>query len=319
MNVEAKVFGFEQFGDIDVLKEKDTIVQLSPKKDVLVRVERVGINPVDTVIRSGGMSDQASPDKFTVLGSELQGEIIDLYQPIDGLNIGDKVIVKSRSGAYAEAVSANHSNVYKIPENMPLDFAAGFSMTATTAYWALHGNFFTIKPKDTVAVVGASGAVGSFIVQLLKEFDVRILAIASEKNRDYLIDLGATSFIDYHDKTSVDEHSNEADIVIDASLFNSGQQVAMKVVKPHGTYLGLNSLPTLDESKPVTSKLLTRSKSMTTDIAMNALLHFYETFGLSLTIAYHLPLTLEGVKEAHELIASSRKSGKILLSRDDSE
>lgn len=55
---------------------------------------------------------------------------------------------------------------------------------------------------------------------------------------------------------------------------------------------------------------------MTVERAMEALFDFYNQHGLKLEIAYKLPLNLEGVKEAHRLIVSSRKSGKIILSNE---
>lgn len=165
----VKQYAFNKFGSEDVFEEIETKLSLSDTKDILVKVERVGINPVDTMHRSGVLSSDKSPNSYIVLGSELQGEIIDMLNPIPGLSIGDKVIVKMTTGAYADKVAVNHSHVFKIPDGMPLDFAAGFSSTAITAYCAVNGPFYDFKSGDTVAVIGTSGAVGSFVIQLLKE------------------------------------------------------------------------------------------------------------------------------------------------------
>ncbi len=69
-------------------------------------------------------------------------------------------------------------------------------------------------------------------------------------------------------------------------------------------------------AQKITAKFLSRNASMTVERAMEALFDFYNQHGLKLEIAYKLPLNLEGVKEAHRLIVSSRKSGKIILSNE---
>lgn len=314
MKRNVKHFVFNKFGGPEVFEERFFDISLSPSRDVLVSVERIGINPVDTMIRSGEMSRNSNPEGYVVLGSELQGEIIDLYDTSSPFKVGDKVIVKMSSGAYAEEVAVNHQHVYKIPDTMPLDFAAGFSSTAITAYWAINGPFYDIKPNHTIGVVGASGAVGSFIVQLLKDKAVKVVAVASQKNKERLLSLGAGLFIDYSDQKAIDDNRDTLDYVMDASLFNSGESVALDLLKDGGTYLAMTRMPNPKGNKRVVSKFLQRDATMTVQRAMNGLFDFYSNYGLSLPIPYILPLTLDGVKKAHELINGPRESGKIILS-----
>lgn len=316
MTKNVKHFAFNKFGDIDVFEEVLLPVELSNTRDVRVKVERVGINPVDSMMRSGSMSNTSKPDGYLVLGSELQGEVTELFNDQTDFKIGDKVLVKMTTGAYAEEVTVNHTHVYKIPEGMPLDFASGFSSTAITAHWAVNGPFYSIKPGITVGVVGASGSVGSFVVQLLKDKDVEIVAVASSKNKESLLNLGATTFIDYADQSAVEAHKESVDYVIDASLFNSGEAVALDLLKDGGTYLAMTRMPEVKGSKKVVAKFLRRDATMTADKALESLFDFYNKHGLELKISYTLPLTLEGVKQAHNLITGTRNSGKIILSKE---
>jgi NADPH:quinone reductase len=311
--MKATAIGFSQYGDIDMFETKEIDVHVNALNNVLVKVERIGLKPVDAFIRSGNMSGGKPLTRFQVLGGEVQGEIVAFDAPVSGLAVGDKVIVRPGQGGYATYVSTNAKNVFKIPADMSLDFAASFSATTSTAYWALHGHFYDIQPGDTVAVVGASGSVGSYIVQLAQSFDVNIIGVASGKNKDFILSLGADVFVDYNDEEAVAKYAKTADVVFDASLFNAGEDVALALAKEHATYIGMTTLPSEAKRPDVARVFLSRTKEMTNDVAMPALFDFYETNGLQDHIAYKLPFTLDGVKEAHTLLASSRKSGKILL------
>lgn len=252
-------------------------------------------------------------NRFTVLGNELQGEIVELYEPLDGFAIGDKVIVRSSGGGYATHIAANNKNVFKIPEDMPLDFAGSFSATASTAYWGLHGGFYPLKDGDTIAIVGASGSVGSFLVQLAQEWDVKIIAVASKKNEARLKELGADIFVDYRDPEAIEQHGKTADFVLDASLFNAGEHAALILAKENATYVSMTTLPDNSYRPDVKRVFLSRTPAMTNDIVIPYLFDFYEKHGLADQIAYTLPFTVDGVKEAHRLLEGTRNSGKIIF------
>lgn len=311
--MEATAIGFSAYGDVDVFEAQQINVQVNHLKNILVKVEHIGVNPVDAFIRNGNMSGGKSLNRFTVLGNELQGEIVELYEPIDDLAVGDKVIVRSSGGGYATYIAANNKNVFKIPKDMPLDFAGSFSATASTAYWGLHGGFYPLKDGDTIAIVGASGSVGSFLVQLAQAFDVTIIAVASEKNKERLIKLGADIFVDYRDPEAIEQHAKSADFVLDASLFNAGEHAALTLAKENATYIGMTTLPD-DSYRPDVKRLfLSRTPDMTNDIVIPYLFNFYQKHGLADQIAYTLPFTVDGVKEAHRLLEGTRNSGKIIF------
>ena len=314
--VEGKAIGFEQYGGLEVLEEKHLNFELSELHDVMIKIERAGVNPVDTMFRSGAMSGGRPLDHFWIPGSEVQGEIVAMKQPVDGLKIGDKVIGKPGRGGYAEYVALSHHNVFKVPAGMSLDEAAGFSGTASTAYWGLHGGFYKIQPGQTIAVIGASGSVGSYLVQLLKAFDVKVIASASEANREFVLSLGVDVFIDYKNPDQINEWAGTADFVIDASLFNKGEKVALDLAKENATYMGMTTLPDASLRPDVKRVFLSRTPEMTNELAMPALFDFYEKHGLVIKIGYILPFTLEGVKEAHHIIDEERQAGKIILSRE---
>lgn len=313
MDVTTRAIGFDRYGGTDVFEEKTMNLTLDRSKNVLVKLEYAGVNPVDTMFRSGTFSGGQQLSNVVILGSESSGIVEKLYEPVPGLSVGDKVIVKSGRGGYADYIATSSKNIYKIPEGMSMKEAAAFSATALTAYWGLYG-FYKIKDGETIAVVGASGSVGSYLIQLLKPMNVNVIAVASGRNEAYVKSLGADIFIDYANEPMVQKYAKTADYVLDASLFNSGEKTALTLVKENGTYLGMSTLPDPSIRPDVKLLFLSRTPEMTTAIGMEKLTEFYEKYGLVINIAYMFPLTVEGVKKAHELITESRKSGKILLS-----
>ncbi|WP_430612508.1 NADP-dependent oxidoreductase [Enterococcus sp. DIV0876] len=319
MDINAHAIGFDHYGSPDVFEERDRLLKLNSENNVLIKIERAGINPVDTMYRDGSMSGGRPLRLFQVLGSEVSGIIEKLYRPVSGLSVGDQVIVKPGRGGYSDYLAVNDSAVHKIPDGMSLDEAAAFPSTAVTAYWGLNGGFFEMKEGETIAIVGASGSVGSYLVQLAKPLNVTIIAVASKKNEAFLKELGATIFIDYNDKEQVEKYARTADYVLDASLFNSGEKTALSLVKENGIYIGMTTLPDHIIRPDVTMKFLSRTPQMNDNAALSYLIDFYKKYGLNINIAYKLPFTVDGVKKAHQLIKEKRNSGKIILSRDTTE
>lgn len=312
MAIKTTAFGFTTYGGPEVFEEREIEIPFNEERNVLVKIERIGINPANAKVRTGELVFGKKTEGFQVIGGETQGEIVDLYAPVEGLEIGDKVIVKTITGSYAKMISAHDRNVYKIPEGMDLDFAAGFSSTATTAYWALNGGFMPLKEGQTLAVMGASGAVGSFAIQFAKKMNLKVIGVASARNEEYVKDLGADIFVDYKNEEEVNKYKDTADHVMDASLYGSGQKVAIELLKKGGTYLGLTFLPEGETDYNLVQLAVT--PDMKSQVAMEYIFDFYTKYGLKLNIAYILPLTLEGVKESHRLITDKTKSGKIILS-----
>lgn len=309
----AKHYGLDTFGNIDVLKEFVLPIDFSNSNDVLVKIERIGVNPVDALIRSGSLSNTPKPDSPVILGKELQGEIIGMNVSLPNLKLGDKVIALTQGGAYAEAIALNHTQIYKIPDSMPLDLAAGFSSAGITAYWAINGGFYDIKPSDTVALISPSGTLGSIILQLLKQKTNNIIAVSSQSKKDGVLALGAQTFIDYEDNQLLKEYQSKVDYIIDASLFQSGEHLGIVLAKENATYLSMGRFPDYNGPKTIHYKFFYRTPEMKSEIAIEALMNHYLNYGLSLEVGHKFPLSLQGVKDAHTLLNSTHKSGKILL------
>lgn len=313
--VKSKVLGFDSYGSIEVLTETSLDITTTETSPILIKTEHISVNPVEVSIRKGLMSNGTPPKNFRVLGNEIQGEIVEIASDSSSFSIGDKVMALLPARGDSEYVATFESRVFKLPHNMPLAIGAAFPMIATTAYWTLHPHFYSFKQGDTLGIVGASGNVGSLILQLAREKDITILALGSQKNQDYLKKLGANIFIDYKNSEQVSEFYQSCDYVINASLFNSGEELALSLVKERGTYLGLNSLPNLENRPDITAFFMEKTEDMIDAEALPHLLALYEKSPLALRIGHTLSFSLNGLKEAHRLIETNQSSGKIILKR----
>lgn len=302
-----KAIGFQQYGDASVLEERDVAIPVPKDKQVLVETCYIAVNVYDAEVRSGAMH-QKPLEQFYIPGNEVVGKVVQIGIAEEQFKVGDIVIGKVGKGGYAKYVAVGQSHTFLKPDNMPFELAASFSHTAVTAYWALKGMAHA-EEGENVAIVGASGSVGSFAIQLAKRMGLHVLAVASAKNKDYVMSLGADHFVDYHtDDATFDE---QADIIIDASLLGRGGEQAVRYAKDGARFIGLTGLPETTRNVQLIDGQ--RTKEMTDGEAMSYLLGEQASAPLQMRAPTIFPFTAEGARAAHEAIESGHHDGKLLL------
>jgi NADPH:quinone reductase-like Zn-dependent oxidoreductase len=125
---------------------------------------------------------------------------------------GDEVFGVGK-GAFAEYASAAESTLAPKPSNLTFEQAAAVSVSGTTALQAVrdHGK---VQPGHKVLIIGASGGVGTFAVQLAHAFGAEVTAVCSTSKMEMVRDLGAHHVVDYtHDDFAAAEH--RYDVIID--------------------------------------------------------------------------------------------------------
>lgn len=170
-----------------------TIDVPSPKKDeVLVKVLYCGVNHLDVLIRSG---KRPGPKSFPhILGSEIVGEVggqkVAVYPwTADGGTIG-----RTCWGGYGEFVAVPKRNIIKIPAGLKLEEVCALTLAGTTAYHLVERG--KIENKSRVLVTGATGGVGTTVLQILKSKKCQIIAVTSHQNKiSHLRKLGADQVI----------------------------------------------------------------------------------------------------------------------------
>jgi NADPH:quinone reductase-like Zn-dependent oxidoreductase len=160
---------------------------------VRLRVHAATVNATDTLARSGALvrSQRAFAPPY-VPGMDAAGLVDELGEGTDtGLAVGDAVMAivvpRGSHGAYAEHVVVPAGSVVAAPAGADHVHAATLPMNGLTARMALDA----LAPTATIAVTGAAGAVGGYVVQLAKAAGLRVVADASPADTDLVRDLGA--------------------------------------------------------------------------------------------------------------------------------
>ena len=133
--------------------------------EVLIRIQAMGVNPVDLKIRSGEFT-RFHPALPAILGRDASGEISAIGSGVTAFQKGDAVLgmLDYDRGAYAEFVVASSRELAPKPDFLSHKQAAAIPVAALTAWQALfeHGK---LLPRQSVLIHGASGGVGHFAVQ----------------------------------------------------------------------------------------------------------------------------------------------------------
>jgi NADPH2:quinone reductase len=170
---------------------------------VLIDVRAVGVNFPDILMIQGKY--QVKPPFPFAPGAEVAGVVRSVGAGVVRVAAGDRVLAILPWGAYAEQAVAAEAQVYRIPDCMPFEHAAAFTIVYHTAYFAFAVRA-PVKAGQTVLVHGAAGGVGVAAVQIAKALGARVLATAgSEEKRAFVKSLGADEVFDSRDTTWVND------------------------------------------------------------------------------------------------------------------
>jgi NADPH:quinone reductase-like Zn-dependent oxidoreductase len=218
-----QAMAIEEYGGPEALEPMELPDPKVGPDVVLIRARAAGVNPVDAGIRAGNL-DGAFPSFFPLVpGWDVAGVVESAGPAVDGFAPGDEVMAYARKhfvqeGTYAELVSVPVSSVAPKPPSLSFEEAAAIPLAGLTAYQAVYDKL-ALQPGETLLILGASGGVGSFAVQLGAIVGAEVIAVASERNHDYLRGLGASECIDYSDggvaEAVRDGHSAGVDAIID--------------------------------------------------------------------------------------------------------
>jgi NADPH2:quinone reductase len=186
-----------EFGGPEVLRLEEVPEPRPSAGQVVVRVRAVGVNPVDTYIRSGVHA--VRPTLPYTPGLDAAGEVEAVGEGVTRLSTGQRVYTAgSVTGTYAEAALCEESQCHPLPDRVSFAEGAGVNTPYATAYRALFQRAQG-KPGETVLVHGASGGVGTAAVQLARAAGFRVAGTAgTEKGLMLLMQQGAQLGLDHH-------------------------------------------------------------------------------------------------------------------------
>ncbi len=196
-----KAIYVESYGGPEVLRFGERPRPVPDPGQILIEVHAASVNPRDWLLREGRYVFRHLVRGFPlVLGSDISGIVVEVGSGAKHFKPGDCVFGMQtpfgRMGGYAEYIAIAEGALARKPEHVSHEEAAAAPCAALTAYGALI-KIGRIGPGSHVLIVGASGGVGSYAVQIAKALGATVTAVTSTNNVALVQSLGADKIIDY--------------------------------------------------------------------------------------------------------------------------
>jgi NADPH:quinone reductase-like Zn-dependent oxidoreductase len=222
----------------DVLRLAEVTMPVAGAEDVLVSVRASSANPWDwhfirgePVLLRPGLGGVRTP-KFPVPGGDLAGTVERAGSGVTAFKPGDEVYGFGH-GAFAEYIAVSQGSLAPKPANLTFEQAAAVPMAAVTALQCLRAG--GIRTGQHVLIVGASGGVGTFAVQIARHLGAQVTGVCSTPHVDLVRRLGAGEVIDY---TTQDFTTGAARYDLALQLGGTYSPAAVrKVLTPDGTLI----------------------------------------------------------------------------------
>lgn len=243
-NVRAvKAIRVHQFGDPDVLKLEEAPTPSAGAGQVLVKVQAVGVNPVETYQRSG--SNPAIQLPWTP-GMDAAGVVEAVGAGVTGLQAGDRVYTSDTlTGSYAEFALSNQTTVHRLPANLSFQQGAAINIPYATAYRALHHRARALA-GEVVLIHGASGGVGVAATQMARAAGLTVIGTGgTEAGRKLVAEQGAHHVVDHRDSGYLEQilqltGGRGVDIILEM-LANVNLGKDLTVLAKHGRVIVIGS------------------------------------------------------------------------------
>ncbi|MCD9025228.1 NAD(P)-dependent alcohol dehydrogenase [Cohnella silvisoli] len=313
-----------KYGSPEVLQLKEVDKPMPKDNEILVKVHATTVNVGDCRMRSftvppmfwlpGRIALGFRKPRNPIFGMELAGEVEAVGKDVKRFKAGDPIFAstfKVKFGAHAEYKCLPEDGaVVTKPNNMTYEEAATLVVGANTALFFLkEGN---IRPGQKVLIIGASGSVGTFAVQLAKYYGAEVTGVCGTANIELVKSLGADKVIDYT-KEDFTKNGETYDIIFDAagktkfsqcknSLKNKGYYLHTVMVGPEikGLWYALTT-----GKKVIGGTAVPRKE----DLAF--LKELTETGRLKPVIDRCYPL--EQIVEAHRYVDQGHKKGNVVI------
>lgn len=316
-----KAIGYTEFGGPDVLRVMELPQPDAGPGQVRVRVQAAAVNPSDTAARSGWMRSTYAPDTLPgghypdppyVTGWDFCG-VVDQAPAGRAVGVGQRVIGLTLSpmggvGAYAEYVVTDARSVVRAPRNATAAAASTLLMNAVTANAMLEA--LAIPAGGTIAVTGTAGALGGYAVQLAKHQGLRVVADASETDRELVSGLGADIVVPRGDGAAHrvrDAVPVGVDGVVDAALYTDA---IVPAVRDGGAITSARQHVGPSERSIKWHKVFVNEHTTRTDV-LSGLRDLVEAGTLTLRVADILPAGQAA--EAHRRLEAGGLRGRLVL------
>jgi NADPH:quinone reductase-like Zn-dependent oxidoreductase len=297
-----KAVQFAEYGAPDVMHVAEVEDPHAAAGQVRIAAHAAGVNGIDWKIRSGALRDMMPVDLPAGLGNDAAGVVDEVGTGVTGVSVGDRVF-GSGAHAYSQFVVLNHWAV--MPDGLSFEEAAGLPIPVETAIRIL--DEVDVKSGDTIVVNGASGGVGSAVIQIARDRGAQVIGVASAANHDYLRQLGAIPTT--YGAGMVERVRQLAPDGIDAALDIAGSGVIRELIDLTGEpsqVLSIADFSAGELGAKVSSQPVGQSAAFAeaARLAAQGQLH--------LEVQHRFPL--EQAAQAHEISQRGHVRGRIILS-----
>ncbi len=333
-----KAIGYKTAGAVD---RADALVDIELERpsakgrDILVEVQAVSVNPVDTKIRKN-VAPEAGQTK--VLGWDAVGKVVEIGDAVTAFKPGDEVFYAGsviRPGANSQFHVVDERIVGRKPKTLSSAEAAALPLTAITAWEMLFDRLDIRKPvpgaANAIVIVGGAGGVGSIAIQLVRALtDLTVIATASRpETQAWVKELGAQYVVDHSKPIAAQVAA--LGIGAPAFVFSTTETQLhlaeiVELIAPQGRFGLIDDPDGLDimgfKRKAVSTHwelMFTRSIFETADMdqqgkLLNDVANLVDEGKIRTTITKTLsPINAANLMKAHGIIESGKSRGKIVL------
>jgi len=227
----------DAYGEVDVLRLGEIATPVAGKGEVLLRVVAAGVDQgvwhlltgTPYAMRLAGFGVRAP--KNPLLGWDVAGRVDAVGAGVTTFRLGDEVFGTCR-GAFAESAAARADRLVPKPDNVSFEQAAVVPISGYAALQAVreHGR---VRAGQRLLVIGASGGVGTFAVQIAKAYGAEVTGVCSTSKVDLVRSLGADHVIDYT-REEIGDGRNRYDVILDIAGNRTLSQLR-RALTPRGT------------------------------------------------------------------------------------
>ena len=312
-----RVIGVEEYGGPEVLGVHEVPEPHAGPGEVRIAVRAAAVNPTDTVTREGRGAKPELPPPH-VPGMDAAGVIDEVGEPTRALDtsrwsVGDRVMamavpLRGHGGAYVEYLVADADSLARIPAGHSLEEAGTLPMNGLTALQAL--DRLALQPGQTLAVTGAAGTLGGYVIQLARQRGLTVVADAAQKDRERVTASGADHAVPRGEgfARAVRELCPDGvDGLVDAAVLN---EAAAPAVRRDGGFATVRGWDGPQDGSLVIHKVMVPRDYHRGD-KLDALRQAVEDGVVTLHVAEVLPA--ERAADAHRRLAEGGVRGRLVL------